>query len=361
MTRVFNFSAGPAAIPTEVLEKARDELLDYDGSGMSIMEHSHRGTFYEKVHAQAKALVRSLLNLSDEYEILFLQGGASLQFSMLPMNFLTPDRSADYVLTGQWSVLAHREAALLGSARKVASSEDTGFDQIPELKMSDFDPGAEYIHITSNNTIYGTQYQSFPDTGDVPLACDMSSDIMSRAMDIRPFAMIYAGAQKNLGPAGLALVIIRRQWLDRANTGLPSMLAYHSHVAKDSRYNTPPTFGIYMMRNVLLWISEMGGLEAMGKRNAEKAGLLYRTIDDSVGFYTGCARRESRSSMNVTFRLPNVDLEKLFVSEANEAGLMNLKGYRSVGGIRASIYNALGLDAVRALADFMKRFVKEKG
>ncbi len=361
MERVYNFSAGPAAIPTEVLEKARDELLNINGSGMSIMEHSHRGADYETVHTEAKELVRKLLHLPDGYEVLFIQGGASLQFCMAPMNFLTHDRSADYVLTGRWSVLAHAQGLLFGSANILASSKETRFDRIPDFDASAVDPKAEYVHITSNNTIAGTQYRTFPDTGGIPLIADMSSDIMSRPFDVAPFGMIYAGAQKNLGPAGLTLVVLRAELLDRANANLPPMLSYKTYVDHDSRYNTPPTFAIYMLRNTLAWIDGLGGLGAMEKRNVSKAEMLYRSIDESGGFYKAHARPGSRSAMNVAFRLGDEELEKRFISQAADAGLKNLKGHRSVGGVRASIYNALGLDAVRALVDFMQQFMAKNG
>lgn len=354
--RVHNFSAGPAAIPLPALQRAREELLNFQGTGMSVMELSHRGAAYEKLHQEAKSLVRNLLDLPEDYDSLFLQGGASLHFAMLPMNFLKHGKSADYLLTGSWSKKALKEAKLFGKTRVPASTEDTGFDRVPLPGEIDLDPEAAYLHITSNNTIYGTQYHDFPDSGEVPLVADMSSDIMSRPLDIRRFALIYAGAQKNLGPAGLTLVILRKSWLEKANPGLTSMLSYQTHIKADSRYNTPPSFGVYLLRNVLAWIAENGGLEGMDAGNREKAKHLYKIIDNSGGFYRGHAQTNSRSLMNITFRLPDEELEKRFLAEAQKEGLVQLKGHRSVGGIRASIYNALGMESVRALGDFMESF-----
>jgi len=357
MPRAHNFAAGPAAIPLPALQQAREDIFDFGGSGVSPMELSHRGKEFEAIHQEAKSLLKELMALPEEFKILFLQGGASLQFGMVPMNFLAPEKSADYINTGTWSKKAIKEAKLFGKVNIAASSEETKFDRIPDLDSIRFDPGAVYVHITSNNTIEGSEYHKFPKTGGVPLVADMSSDILSRPLDVRPFGLIYAGAQKNLGPAGLALVLIREDFLAKANANLTTMLRYQVHVDEDSRYNTPPTWGVYMLRNVLRWVKTLGGLPAMEARNKKKADLLYKTIDESGGFYRGTVLKESRSLMNVPFRLPSEELEARFLTEAKKENLLQLKGHRSVGGIRASIYNALELESVEALCDFMNRFM----
>lgn len=357
--RVHNFSAGPAMLPLPALERAQRELLDFAGSGMSIMEMSHRSREYEAVHAEAQALLRELLAIPRNYRVLFLQGGASLQFAMAPMNLLANGGRADYVLTDDWSVKAFQEARRFGEVREAASSEDTGFDRIPwQLEL---DPEARYVHITSNNTLYGTQYQEFPDTEGVPLVADMSSDLCGRPLDLAPFGLIYAGAQKNLGPAGVTVVIIREDLLDLAAQDLPAMLSYRTHARYDSRYNTPPTFAIAMLRNVLAWMQEEGGLAEMERRNREKAALLYDALDRHPGFYRGNAHLDSRSAMTVTFRIRREELEPAFLAQAEERGLMGLKGHRSVGGLRASLYNAMTLDGVAALVEHMDRFVAVHG
>jgi phosphoserine aminotransferase len=361
MARAHNFSPGPAVLPLTALELARDELIDFEGSGISPMELSHRGKEFESIHQETKNLIAELMDLPPEYKTLFLQGGASLQFAMIPMNFLWGGRGADFIITGTWSKKALKEARLFGDARVVASTEASKFDHIPDFADLKFNADAAYVHLTSNNTIYGAQYRSFPNTGDIPIVADMSSDILSKPFDVRPFGLIYAGAQKNLGPAGLTLVIIREDMLQRANPNLPSMLRYQVHVDEDSRYNTPPTWGVYMLRNVLRWVKAEGGLSAMEKRNKVKATLLYDTIDGSGGFYRGHVRKDSRSLMNVPFRLPTEELEAEFLALAKKENLVQLKGHRSVGGIRASIYNALELKSVEALCDFMKRFASAKG
>ncbi|MEE9402538.1 MAG: 3-phosphoserine/phosphohydroxythreonine transaminase [Desulfobacteria bacterium] len=358
--RIYNFNAGPAAHPLPVLEEIQAEFLNFKGSGMSIMEVSHRSRWFDEVIEDATARVRRLFKLDETFHVLFLQGGASLQFCMIPMNLLPDGQSADYVNTGTWATKAIKECKIQGKPVKVvASSEDKGFSYIPE--GISFSPDAAYAHITSNNTIKGTQWASFPDTGGVPLVCDMSSDVMSRAFDVSPFGLIYAGAQKNLGPAGATLVLIRDDMLKRVPEDLPSMLKYTTYVQHNSMFNTPPCFAVYTVQLVLKWLEEtVGGLDKMEQINREKASLLYRTIDES-GFYIGTAEKESRSVMNVTFRLPAEDLEKQFVQQALEHGLVGLKGHRSVGGCRASIYNATSLEAVKALVDFMGEFARKNG
>ncbi len=358
--RIYNFNAGPAALPLPVLEEIKQEMLDFDGTGMSILEISHRSKPFERVLNEAIARVKHLLGLNDDYHVLFIQGGASLQFCMVPMNLAIPGKPADYVDTGTWSTKAIKEARLLGKdVRVVASSEDKEFTYIPELPPVNDD--AAYLHITSNNTIRGTQWRSFPQTGGVPLFADMSSDFLSRRFDPRPFGLIYAGAQKNLGPAGVALVILRKDMLARVPKELPNMLRYTTYADNNSLYNTPPCFAIYVCGLVLKWIEEtIGGLDQMEKINDQKAETLYSCID-GLGFYRGTARPDSRSRMNVTFRLPTAELEAEFLSEASTAGLGGLKGHRSVGGCRASIYNATTMEAVRALVEFMKDFAAKKG
>lgn len=358
--RIHNFNAGPAVLPLPVLEEIQAELIDFKGSGMSITEVSHRSKWFEEVIEDAAARIRRLLKLDKSFHVLYLQGGASLQFCMIPMNLLPEGHSADYVNTGTWATKAIKEARIQGKAVKVvASSEDKNFSYIP--KGISFSSDAAYAHITSNNTIKGTQWVSFPDTDGVPLICDMSSDIMSRSIDVSPFGLIYAGAQKNLGPAGATLVIIREDMLERVPKELPTMLKYTTFVDHNSMFNTPPCFAVYTIQLVLKWLEEtIGGLEKMEEVNREKAGLLYRAIDESE-FYRGTAEKESRSVMNVTFRLPGKDLEKEFVQQALEHGLGGLKGHRSVGGCRASIYNASTLEAVKALVDFMDEFARKNG
>ncbi|MBZ0270678.1 3-phosphoserine/phosphohydroxythreonine transaminase [bacterium] len=360
MSRAHNFSAGPAAIPLAALERAREELLDVAGSGMSVMELSHRGKEYEAIHAEAKSLLIELLDIPSTHHVLFLQGGASLQFDMIPMNFLD-GASADYVVTGSWAKKAYKEAKLFGTARVAATSEETNFDRIPALNAASFDAAARYVHITSNNTIFGTQYATFPEA-TAPLVADMSSDIVSRPVDVSKFALIYAGAQKNLGPSGVTVVIVSDEFLQTATKReLGAMLRYETHVKENSLYNTPPTFGIYMLRNVLDWVKAEGGLTGMAARNEKKAALLYEAIDGSGGFYRGHAQVDSRSRMNVAWRLPSEDLEKAFLNACEAERLVQLKGHRSVGGIRASIYNAMEYDSVKLLCDLMRDFAAKNG
>ena len=358
--RIFNFNAGPAALPLPVLEEIQGELLNFKGSGMSIMEVSHRSKWFDDVINEAVVRTKRLLGIGDNFEVLFIQGGASVQFCMIPMNLALEGRPVDYINTGTWSTKAIKEANILGKdTRVIASSEDKNFSYIP--KNIPFTENAGYVHFTSNNTIKGTQWADFPNAGDVPLVCDMSSDIMSRPFDVSPFGLIYAGAQKNIGPSGTAMVIIRKDMLERTPDNLPSMLKYTTFAGKNSMYNTPSCFVIYTINLVLKWLEEtMGGLEKMAQVNQAKGDLLYNFIDES-GFYRGTAEKDSRSLMNVTFRLPSEDLEKQFVADALEEGLGGLKGHRSVGGCRASIYNASGLDAVKALVEFMKAFEKKAG
>jgi phosphoserine aminotransferase len=358
--RIYNFNPGPAALPLSVLEEIQENFFDFQGSGMSITEISHRSREFDDVINEAVDRTRRLLNLDDNFEVLFIQGGASLQFGMIPMNFLSEGKSADYVDTGTWSTKAIKEVQLQGkSVAVVASSEDKNYSYIP--KNIAFNEDAAFVHLTSNNTIKGTQWAEFPDTKGVPIICDMSSDIMSRPLDVNRFGMIYAGAQKNVGPAGVCLVIIRKDLLDWIPDAVPTMLKYTTFAAKNSLYNTPPCFAIYTVQLVLKWLEEtIGGLEEMAAINQDKAQLLYGYMDGS-GFYRATAEADSRSLMNVTFRLPNEDLEKQFVEQALANGLGGLKGHRSVGGCRASIYNAITLEAVQALVDFMKTFETENG
>ena len=358
--RIYNFNAGPAALALPVLEEIQAEFLNYKGSGMSITEISHRSNWFDEVINDAKVRVRRLLNLGDEHEVLFIQGGASLQFSMLPMNLLADDQVADYVNTGSWAAKAIKEAQILGKqVRVVASSEDRDFTYIP--KAVGMNEDAAYLHITSNNTIRGTQWKNFPSTGSVPIVSDMSSDIMGRTFDTTAFGVIYAGAQKNLGPSGVTLVIIRRDMLERVPDGLPTMLKYDTYVEKNSMFNTPPCFAIYVLQLVMKWLEEtIGGLAKMEEINKEKARLLYEYLDES-NFYRGTTDREDRSIMNVTFRLADESLEGTFIDEALENGLGGLKGHRSVGGCRASLYNATSIEAVQALVSFMAEFVRKYG
>ena len=358
--RIHNFNAGPAALPLPVLEEIRDEFLDYKGSGMSITEVSHRSKWFDDVINDAVERMKRLLNLDENFHVLFIQGGASLQFCMIPMNLALDGKPVNYINTGTWSTKAIKEAEIQGKdVRVIASSEDKDFSYIP--KEFQVDQDASYLHFTSNNTIKGTQWAQFPDAGDVPLACDMSSDMLSRPLDVKPFGLIYAGAQKNIGPSGTAVVIIRQDMLERVPAKLPTMLKYSTFAEKNSMFNTPSCFIIYTIDLVLKWLEEtIGGLVKMESINKEKAGMLYDTIDSS-DFYRGTAAEDSRSLMNVTFRLPSEDLEKRFVAEALNEGLGGLKGHRSVGGCRASIYNATGMESIKALVDFMAQFEKKAG
>ncbi len=354
MKRAYNFNAGPSALPLEVLEKAQKELVDFNNSGMSLMELSHRSKEYEAVHNKAKQLLIELMEIPNNYEVLFLQGGASLQFSMIPMNLLKKDQVANYVLTGSWSEKALKEAKLLGETKIGASTKDSNYNHIPSEEQIDHTETDAYLHITSNNTIYGTQWKQFPTAKN--LIADMSSDILSRALEINNFALIYAGAQKNLGPSGVTVVIIRKDLIEAVPNNIPTMLRFDTHSETDSLYNTPPTFAIYMLANVLEWVKNQGGTSAIEKRNIEKAGFIYDVIDGSNGFYKGHAEKDSRSLMNITFNLPSDELNKKFLSEAKEHGFVGLNGHRSVGGCRASTYNAVPVEACKALSQFMIEF-----
>jgi phosphoserine aminotransferase len=359
-TRIFNFSAGPAVLPVGVLEQAQRDLLSLPGVGMSILEISHRSKPFDDIIEGCEADLRALAGIPPGYHVLFLQGGASLQFSMVPMNLLAPQASADYIVTGAWSQKAVKEAQRVGGVKIAASTESEKFSRVPRQEELRLDPGAAYVHYTTNNTIFGTEFHYVPAVGDVPLVADTSSDMFSGPLDISKFALIYAGAQKNLAPAGLTLVIVRDDMLKRTPSTLPTMLQYGVHVENKSMYNTPPVFAIYIMRLVLAWLLKQGGLAAIEKRNTHKADKLYAEID-RTGFYRGHAKSDSRSRMNVTFRLPTEELEKKFAKEATAAGLDGLKGHRSVGGLRASIYNAFPEEGVDALVQFMAGFEQKNG
>jgi phosphoserine aminotransferase len=354
MPRIFNFNPGPATLPLPALEKARDEFIDYMGTGMSILETSHRAPEFDAVLANTQALIRELLGVPENYHILFLGGGASLQFAMLAMNFIPDGGSADYIDTGTWSTKAIKEAKIIAKCNVAASSEDKNYSYIPD--KFNFDPKAAYVHITSNNTIKGTQWHTWPDVGGKPLLCDMSSDIMSRKIDVSKFSMIYAGAQKNLGPSGVTLIILKDEFAATAKEGLPTMLTYKTHISKNSLYNTPPVFPIYMINLVLKWVKAQGGLDAVERINRQKAGMIYAAMDESDGYYRGTAEKSGRSIMNLTMRMADEGLEKKFIAEAKAAGLHGLKGHRSVGGIRASMYNAFPLEGAQKLVEFMKEF-----
>ena len=358
--RVYNFSAGPAVLPLPVLEEIQRDLISLPGVGMSILEISHRSAPFEKILADADADIRALANIPPSYKVLFLQGGASLQFSMVPMNLLTPGSTADYIDGGSWAEKAVKEAKKIGNVNVAATTKGENYARIPhqgELKLT---PNAAYVHMTSNNTIEGTEYKDLPEVGNVPLVSDTSSDMFSKPIDVTRHALIYSGAQKNMGPAGVTVVIIREDLLQRSQKSLPTMLNYAVHAENGSLYNTPPAFAVYTMGLVMKWLRRQGGLAAIEQVNVRKAGKLYAEID-RTGFYRGTAQKDQRSLMNVTFRLPSEDLEKQFVKESTAAGLDGLKGHRSVGGMRASIYNAFPEDGVDALVGFMRDFEKNRG
>lgn len=360
--RALNFNPGPAALPLAALERAKEELVDFAGTGMSIMEHSHRGTVYEGVHDEAIALLRELMGIGDDYHVLLLSGGARLQFAMVPLNLLHPKRSADYVVTGTWAKSAFAEAKMVGNARAAANTEENGtFVRIPRPDELELDPGAVYVHITSNNTVFGTQWASYPETGGVPLVADMTSDLLSRVVDVSRFGLIYAGAQKNVGPAGVTIVIVRKDLVASGRTDVPLALRYASYAETGSLWNTPPVFPIYMLRNTLAVLKEWGGAPALERMNAEKAKLVYDAIDAAPDFYRCPVERGSRSTMNAVFRLPSEELEKRFLAEASEARMVGLKGHRSVGGIRVSLYNAVERAWVEALVELMKDFARRNG
>jgi phosphoserine aminotransferase len=360
ITRVFNFSAGPAVLPMPVLQEAQRDLVALPNVGMSVMEISHRSKTFEDILARAIADIRALAGIPDNYKILMLQGGASLQFSMVPMNLLAAGATADYIDTGSWADKAIKEAKKVGAVNVTGSTKADNYNRIPSAGELKFTPGAAYVHMTSNNTIEGTQWRSLPAVGDAPLVADTSSDMFHGPIDVAKFGLIYAGAQKNLGPSGVTLVIIREDLLTRSGDKLPTMLNYKVQAENNSLYNTPNTFGIYILGLTAKWLTSIGGLQAIGRTNQRKADKLYAEID-RTGFYRGTAQKESRSLMNVTFRLGSEDLEKQFVKESEAAGLDGLKGHRSVGGMRASIYNAFPEEGIDTLVEFMREFERKRG
>lgn len=358
MARVYNFSAGPAVLPEEVLQEAADEMLDYRGTGMSVMEMSHRSKAYDTIIKEAEADLRELMNIPDNYKVLFLQGGASQQFAMIPMN-LMKNGVADYIVTGQWAKKAWQEASKFGKANKIASSEDKTFSYIPDCSDLPIDEDADYVYICENNTIYGTKYKTLPNTKGKTLVADVSSCFLSEPVDVSKYGVIYGGVQKNIGPAGVVIVIIREDLItEDVLPGTPTMLRYKIHADADSLYNTPPAYGIYICGKVFKWLKKMGGLEAMKERNEKKAKILYDYLDESK-LFKGTVRKEDRSLMNVPFITGNEELDAKFVKEAKEAGFENLKGHRTVGGMRASIYNAMPIEGVEKLVEFMKKFEAE--
>ncbi|MET0391323.1 MAG: 3-phosphoserine/phosphohydroxythreonine transaminase [Polyangiales bacterium] len=358
--RVINFNPGPSALPLAALERAQRELLDFEGTGMSIIEHSHRGKDYERVHHEALALLRELAGLPDDYQILLLQGGATQQFPLVPMNLLPAGRSADYVLTGVWAKKAFSEAKLVGNARSAASTEeaDGTFRRVPRQAELQLDPNAAYVHVCSNNTIMGTQFHAFPDTGKVPLVVDMSSDILSRSLDYSRFGLVYAGAQKNLGPSGVTVLFARKAWLDQGREDIPKIFRYKEHAKENSLLNTAPTFAIYLLRNVLAVLKEQGGVTAVEQHNRKKAELVYSLIDQRPDFFRSQVERESRSQMNPVFRLPTPELDAQLVAEAKDAGFVGIKGHKLLGGIRVSIYNAIGEPEVTQFVEWANGFAK---
>ena len=358
MARVYNFSAGPAVLPEEVLQEAADEMLDYRGTGMSVMEMSHRSKAYDTIIKEAEADLRELMNIPDNYKVLFLQGGASQQFAMIPMN-LMKNGVADYIVTGQWAKKAYQEASLYGKANKIASSEDKTFSYIPDCSDLPISEDADYVYICENNTIYGTKFKTLPNTKGKPLVADVSSCFLSEPVDVTKYGVIYGGVQKNIGPAGVVIEIIREDLItEDVLPGTPTMLRYKIHADADSLYNTPPAYGIYICGKVFKWLKKMGGLEAMKERNEKKAKILYDYLDESK-LFKGTVRKEDRSLMNVPFITGNEELDAKFVKEAKEAGFENLKGHRTVGGMRASIYNAMPIEGVEKLVEFMKKFEAE--
>lgn len=357
LNRVYNFSAGPSMLPIEVLKKAQDELLCYQNTGMSVMEMSHRSAEFEAILENAKANLKHLMHIPDNYDIIFVQGGGSTQFAMVPLNLFNKNKRADFIKTGQWAKKAMEEAARYGNVRLVASSEDKTYTYIPKTTKADFDPNADYAYITYNNTIYGTHYTAttLPDTGDVPLVADISSNVLAENIDVTRFGLLFAGAQKNIGPAGVCVVIIRKDLIGKAMDITPTMLNYETHTKNNSLYNTPPTYGIYIAGLVFEWVKEKGGVDEIQKQNEEKAKILYDFLDESE-FFRGTVNKEDRSLMNVPFVLPNDELNADFIKQAANAGFVNLKGHRTVGGMRASIYNAMPIEGVQKLVEFMKDF-----
>ena len=358
MSRTVNFNAGPAAVSFEVLKKVHKELLDYRGTGISIMESSHRSPEYDEVNESCMALVRELFGLGDNYHVLFVTGGASTQFALIPMNFLGENQVGAYVDTGTWSTKAYQECQKIGKTEVIYSGKEAGYSSVPAPGEIKIPANAAYIHMTSNNTIKGTQFFDWPDCGDTPLICDMSSDIASRQLDFTKFAMIYAGAQKNLGPSGVTLIMIRDDFLKTAKEGLPTMLSYKTHADKKSLYNTPPAFGVYFMKMTLEWIKSLGGIAGVEKANIVKKDVIYKMFDSHPDFFKGTAEKSSRSWMNITFRLPNEELEKKFIAEAKAERMIGIKGHRSVGGIRFSMYNAMPRKGIEKMIGFMEAFYK---
>lgn len=358
MARVYNFSAGPATLPEAVLKTAADEMLEYGASGQSVMEMSHRSKEYQAIIDETEKSLRDVMSIPDNYKVLFLQGGASSQFAMIPLNLMNKTGKADYVITGQWAKKAYQEAQRYGECNVIASSADKTFSYIPELDKSKFNPTADYFHICQNNTIYGTRFTELPDTGNVPLVADLSSCILSEPVDVSKYGMIYAGAQKNMGPAGLTVVIIREDLIGNARETCPTMFNYQIHAENGSMYNTPPTYGIYILKLVLQWIKDMGGLEAMKIHNEKKAALLYDYLDNN-SMFKATVQGKDRSLMNIPFITGNDELDAKFVAEAKKEGFINIKGHRSVGGMRASVYNAMPVEGVEKLVAFMKKFEAE--
>jgi phosphoserine aminotransferase len=358
--RKYNFYAGPSTLPVEVLEELQEELADYHGEGLSMIETSHRSPMYDRVHEETIELFHELMGIPENYKVLFIGGGATLQFGMLPMNLLKPDTVGEYVKSGSWAGKAISDARTIGQVRIVWDGKDSGYTALPDPASLNPGEDAAYLHLTSNETIGGVQWKAFPKTGDIPLVADMSSDILSRSFDVRDFGLIYAGAQKNIGPAGVTVVIIRDDLAAASPENLPAYLRYKIHAEKNSLYNTPPVFAIYAINKVLKWLKVRGGVAGIEKLNAQKAEAIYSVIDGNPGFYSSPVEKNIRSHMNVVFRLPSEELEKEFIARTKDRGMLGLKGHRDVGGCRASLYNALPLEGARVLADFMKDFAAEK-
>lgn len=352
--RIYNFSAGPCTLPDEVMLQAQEDLYSYKGCGMSVMEMSHRSKEYDQIHKEAEADLRQLLNISDDYAVMFIQGGATLQFSMIPLNLM--NKKADYIITGAWAKKAVAEAKKIGTVNIAGTTAEQNFNCLPKQDELNLDPEASYVHFTSNNTIFGTEYHAEPEVGNVPLVCDASSNILSKKIDVSKYGILYAGAQKNMGPAGCALTIIKKDLLDKCSENTPTYLNFKTHADAGSLYNTPPTFTIYIMGLVYKWLLKNGGLDAIEKQNIEKANMLYNYIEESDGYYKGTAVKQDRSFMNVTFCTPNEDLDKKLIAETTAKNFSGLKGHRSVGGLRASIYNAFPTQGVADLVQFMKDF-----
>ncbi len=361
MSRKYNFYAGPSTLPLEVLEIVQREFVDFEGQGVSMIETSHRSSMYDHVHNRAVELFKEIFAIPENYSILFLGGGATLQFSMVPLNFLGPDQTCDFTLSGSWAKKAYDDAKKVGKVRVIFDGAETNYSTLPKASSLETDPNAAYLHLTSNETIGGIQWKEWPHTGSVPLICDMSSDLLSRAVPVEKFALIYGGAQKNLGPAGVTVAILRDDMLERCPETLTAYLDYRTHAEKNSLYNTPPVFAIWIIQLVLERMKRLGGMKAMEEHNAAKAAEVYRAIDTSGGFYRCPVDKEVRSLMNLVFRLPSEDLEKRFISQATEEGFLGLKGHRSVGGCRASLYNAMPLEGARALGEFMNEFALKNG